>query len=227
MIVQHYAIGSMKALSILRRLLQTRLNCVFLHSGSTPRVISIRERNELHNPMVRAIILTVREITERRHQSQMRKMQSRVLELIASSAPLNEVMSELCLSIEQYLPDLQCSVHLVERESLRLVAAPSLPDDFAKEIDGMDIGMQRCTFWDRGASQNTCDFREFANRSALGSYPHLVQNFGFAACWSQPIFDNARKVLGVLTLYSNEPHRPDSLEVEFMETAAKSRKPCN
>ncbi|PIO48818.1 MAG: hypothetical protein CMR00_02855 [[Chlorobium] sp. 445] len=117
-----------------------------LHSGSTPRVISIRERNELHNPMVRAIILTVREITERRHQSQMRKMQSRVLELIASSAPLNEVMSELCLSIEQYLPDLQCSVHLVERESLRLVAAPSLPDDFAKEIDGMDIGMQRCTF---------------------------------------------------------------------------------
>ncbi len=192
-----------------------------LHSGSTPRVISIRERNELHNPMVRAIILTVREITERRHQSEMRKMQSRVLELIASSVPLNEVMSELCLSIERYLPDLQCSVHLVERESLRLVAAPSLPDDFAKEIDGMDIGMHRCTFGTAAHLKTRVTSENLQTDPLWEAYPHLVQNFGFAACWSQPIFDNARKVLGVLTLYSNEPHRPDSLEVEFMETAAK------
>ncbi|MFN3384984.1 MAG: PAS domain S-box protein [Candidatus Thermochlorobacter sp.] len=192
-----------------------------LRSGSTPRVISVRERNELHNPMVRAIILTVREITERRHQSEMRKMQSRVLELIASSAPLSEVMSELCLSIERYLPDLQCSVHLVERGALRLVAAPNLPDDFAKEIDGMDIGMHRCTFGTAAHLKTRVTSENLQTDPLWEAYPQLVQNFGIAACWSQPIFDNARKVLGVLTLYSNEPHRPDSLEVEFIEAAAK------
>jgi hypothetical protein len=71
-----------------------------------------------------------------------RAAQSRILELIAANAPLDEILKRLVLLIEGQSPDMLCSVLLLsdDGEHVRHGAAPSLPDDYVKAIDGSPIG---------------------------------------------------------------------------------------
>src|SRR6185503_15857737 len=68
--------------------------------------------------------------------------QSRILQMIAANKPLGETLSSLVKLIEAQSPDMLCSVVLLSDDGnhIRHGAAPSLPDDFVKAIDGEPIG---------------------------------------------------------------------------------------
>src|SRR5262249_56448819 len=68
--------------------------------------------------------------------------QSRVLELIAQDAPLNEILTNLVLLMEGQAEGLRCSVLLLSRDGIHLEhgAAPNLPEVYVKAVDGALIG---------------------------------------------------------------------------------------
>src|SRR5262249_42058383 len=68
--------------------------------------------------------------------------QSKVLEMIARDAPLSEILERLVLLIEAQSPEMLCSVLLLSDDGnhIRHGAAPSLPEDYVKAIDGAAIG---------------------------------------------------------------------------------------
>ncbi|MCS7014019.1 MAG: PAS domain S-box protein, partial [Chloroherpetonaceae bacterium] len=182
------------------------------------RVVAVRARNELQNPAIRAIILAVRDITERRQQSEIRRVQARVLELLASGASLQDAMTELCLAVEAYLGDVLCSVLLIENNRLRMCAAPSLPDEYNKQVDGIAIGMNRGSCGTAAYLKTRVITEDVETDPFWEDYRDLVRPYGLRACWSTPILNNAtREVIGTLALYSTEPRRPDSMELEFVE----------
>src|SRR5262245_10715186 len=68
------------------------------------------------------------------------KAQIAALELIASGAPLSEILKTLALAIEeQAAGQAVASIFLVDRDRrhLRVGAAPSLPDAFNRAVDGI------------------------------------------------------------------------------------------
>ena len=140
----------------------------------------------------------------------MLERQTQVLELIASAAPLQDVLIEILTSLEQLMPGAMCSVLLLDREqgTLHHGAAPSLPDEYVASIDGMAIG-------DRAGSCGTAaalnapvaaidiridprwvDFRDAANAVGLRS------------CWSTPIEGRDGLPVGTFAVYHSRPHRP-------------------
>src|SRR5437899_4377226 len=68
--------------------------------------------------------------------------QSRVLEMIAANAPLSKILTRLVLLIEEQSPDMLCSVLLLSDDGnhIRHGAAPSLPEQYVKAIDGTPLG---------------------------------------------------------------------------------------
>src|SRR6266513_2580117 len=68
--------------------------------------------------------------------------QRRVLRMIANNAPLSEILTSLVLLIEAQSPEMLCSVLLLSDDGnhIRHGAAPSLPDQYIKAIDGGPIG---------------------------------------------------------------------------------------
>jgi hypothetical protein len=70
--------------------------------------------------------------------------QSRVLEMIAANAPLGEILKRLVLLIEAQSPDMLCSVLLLSDDGnhIRTGAAPSLPEEYVRAIEGAPIGPQ-------------------------------------------------------------------------------------
>ena len=83
-----------------------------------------------------------RDITERKNADTFRNGQSQILEMIALSAPLGEVLDRLMRLIEDQLIGIFGSVLLLDQDGqhLRHGAAPSLAAAYINAIDGVCIG---------------------------------------------------------------------------------------
>src|SRR5213076_799263 len=115
--------------------------------------------------------------------------QSRILEMIAANTPLGEILKRLVLLIEAQSPEMLCSVLLLSKDGKHILhgAAPSLPEEYVKAIDGAEIGPKNgsCgTAMYRGKPVIVTDI--FAD-PLWEDYRQLAAGSGLRACWSTPI----------------------------------------
>jgi PAS domain S-box-containing protein len=144
-----------------------------------------------------------------------------ILEQIAAGNPLSEVLTELVLAIEALSPGTIGSILLLDesRTHVRHGAAPHLPEQFNRGIDGAAIGPA-------GGSCGTAAFTarpvfvdDIEQDARWNDYRELAREAGLRACWSAPILGGDGKVLGTFALYHREPHSPASADVELIGRA--------
>ena len=82
------------------------------------------------------------DISERQRQASLAKSRNRVYKQMASSAPLEEVLETIVNGVEDYYPEMICSILLLDEDGQRLLngSAPSLPEYYTKAIDNFKIG---------------------------------------------------------------------------------------
>lgn len=136
--------------------------------------------------------------------------QNRILELIATGAPLETTLEALVEEMEAQLPGMLASILLLDENGLHIRhgAAPSLPESYWRAIDGEPIGQ-------RAGSCGTAMYRgeaviveDIATDPLWERYRELALSHGLRACWSTPIFDEHGDVLGSFALYTRTPARP-------------------
>ncbi|HMF54427.1 MAG TPA: MEDS domain-containing protein, partial [Edaphobacter sp.] len=84
----------------------------------------------------------VMDVTERTQAVALRDGESRILEMIARDARLEEILDSLVRVVEAQFAGLFCSVLLIDEDGqhVRHGAAPNLPEPYTKAIDGLCIG---------------------------------------------------------------------------------------
>ncbi len=148
--------------------------------------------------------------------------QARLLALLGSPAPLHALLDGLATYVETWAEGLYCSVLLVDKSGqlLRLVAAPSLPLAYVQAIDPVPIGIG---YGSCGTAAARCEMVvvEDVEQSELwASYAPLAVSQGLRACWSVPILDDARALLGTLAMYYAVPRKPSAQEIDLIQFAA-------
>nr|WP_231126730.1 EAL domain-containing protein [Motilibacter aurantiacus] len=78
---------------------------------------------------VDGIVLSLRDITERRRSDAFQTHQARVLELLARGEPVDSVLGELATALEEQLEGVGCAVLLGTLSDVSAVVAPTLPAD--------------------------------------------------------------------------------------------------
>ena len=168
--------------------------------------------------------LVLRELMRRRRVQALLQGQKEVLELIAGGAPLATTLDRLVRVIESQAPELLASILLLDEDGrhLRLGAAPSLPEPYNRAIDGEPIG-------ERAGSCGTAAFRrapvvveDIQTDPLWENYRELARQYGFRACWSTPIFDREKRLVGTFALYYGKPRGPSRLEKRLIETATST-----
>ncbi|WP_374267191.1 PAS domain S-box protein [Zoogloea sp.] len=194
----------------------------FTHGAG--RYVWLRDEMRLgpvHAGGEQAIVGVLTDITARKHIEQSLENQRRVLEMVASGAPLADTLETLARGVERLLPDIRTSVLLLDPDGvhLRHGAAPSLPDGYVRAVDGIAIGegVGSCgtSAW-RGAPVIVADI---ATDPLWAPYTGLVAPYDLAACWSSPILSRDGRVLGTFALYASKPSRPDALALEQVAMA--------
>ncbi len=147
--------------------------------------------------------------------------QREVLELIASGAPLAQQLEEIVLLIEAQAPDMICSILLLDRHLGRLHtgAAPHLPGEFVKAIDGAKIGPCEGSCGSAAYRAEPVVVEDIASHEYWKNYRALALPHGLRACWSTPIKSAKGHVLGTFAMYFKQPRGPNAREKHWVDRA--------
>lgn len=158
---------------------------------------------------------------ERPHFVNLALGQNDILELIANGSPLGETLAALLRFLEREVPEMLCSVLLLDRDGvhLRYGAAPSLPSAYSNAIDGASIG----------PCAGSCGTAAYFARQVVvvdteidplwSDYRELARGYGLRACWSTPIFAADGTVLGTFAMYFREPRSPTRIHERLIAIA--------
>ncbi len=147
--------------------------------------------------------------------------QSRILEMIATGVPLSGVLHAIVQQIESAAPDMLASIELLDEDGvhLRHGAAGRLPGAYCSAIDGMPIGPRAGSCGTAMQSAATVVVQDIDADPLWADYRALAREHGLRACWSTPILDHQRRVLGSFALYFRKPGKPAKRHLRLIERA--------
>ncbi len=159
--------------------------------------------------------------TSSRQPSDLRA-QVRLLALLGSAAPLNVLLDGLATYVETWAEGLHCTVLLADPTGRRLLAgaAPSLPATYAHAIGPVPIEEGYGCCGTAAARLETVIVEDIEKSPLWNRYAPIAAAYGLRACWSVPIVDDARSLLGTLALYYRERHAPSDQDLELIQFAA-------
>jgi diguanylate cyclase (GGDEF)-like protein/PAS domain S-box-containing protein len=195
----------------------------FLAADGSWRNIEALANNLLDDPAVGGVVFNCRDITERTRAEGQLAGQAQVLDLIARDAPLMETLDALAKVIEAEASGARCAILVVDdaAESLTVAAAPSLIDVGLHEADGLVIGPEAGTSGTAAFRREPVVSADVARDPLWRESRQVALARGIRAAWSTPIIAaDLDRVLGVLTVYFDEPRRPGPAEEGLLELAA-------
>ncbi|QDH22343.1 EAL domain-containing protein [Saccharibacillus brassicae] len=157
-----------------------------------------------------------RDITQQEQAVQILDDQNRVLEMIAKSTPLEETLDKL-LRMTEYQTGAKCSIlrYDPKRNALFHLAAPSLPRDYLRTIDGISAD-------ERGGSCGASVLRkeiviveDIQSSEVWEKYRTVALKYDLRASWSLPMLDSEGEVLGTFAMYYEQVRQPTEKELEL------------
>jgi PAS domain S-box-containing protein len=162
---------------------------------------------------------TARDVTGMRRAEALLNREKQVLEMIAGDASLTAILETIARSVEALSPGVLCSILLLDADGvhLRHGAAPSLPEDYNRAVDGLAIGPKA----------GSCGTAAYCNRSIVvtniaadplwSDWRALALRHGLHACWSVPVRAHGTRPLGSFAVYYREQRAPAPDEFELVE----------
>jgi diguanylate cyclase (GGDEF)-like protein/PAS domain S-box-containing protein len=173
------------------------------------------------NDEIFGVVGVSRDITERRLASALSDGQSQILEMIATSAPLEAVLDVLARLVESQLCGILCSVLVLDADGLRLRhgAAPSLAAEYVLAIDGVEIGPSVGSCGTAAFMRQPVVVTDIATDPLWRDYRDLALRFDYRSCWSMPVLSDRGVPLAVFAMYSKSVRSPSPAETRLLEIA--------
>ena len=170
----------------------------------------------------------LRDITDRKLSEEMNKTQSHVLEMITRGEPLAKTLDALLRMIEKQSPEMLCSILLLQPDGIHVMhgAAPSLPVEYVKAIDGSKIGPRAGSCGTAAYRREPVFVADIATDPLWEGYRELALAHGLRSCWASPILDAQRKALGTFAIYHRVPGLPTERELRLIDVATHSAAVC-
>ena len=161
------------------------------------------------------------DIDDQRRAEALLAGEKRVLEMVAGSHSMSEILKALCKFVESTTSGCYCSVVSMDPSGTRFEygAAPSLPENFIISIVGrpIDVDSDPCSVAAHRNEQVFAADLMSERRWALQPWHQMALTHGLQACWATPISSAAGKVLGAFAIYYNEPRTPTPLDQSLIE----------
>lgn len=167
-------------------------------------------------------VWSYRDITQRKRAEDALANEKRVLEQIASGASLATVLEVLVRGVEaQSCDGMMCTVLVFDEQAqcLRHGAAPSLPPEYNRIIDGLHIGPQVGSCGSAAYKREPVFATDVATDPHWANHVKLAASFGIGACCSTPVFSSDGVLLGTVAMYYGRPHEPSAHDRELIRMA--------
>ncbi|HEX7776391.1 MAG TPA: ATP-binding protein [Parvibaculum sp.] len=176
------------------------------------------------DPNVSGFVINMRDITERKRTQTELMSQFRVLEALATGAPVEEVMTLVAKGAEETNPGTSVAVYLIDDERrLTVCATPSLPPSFRAAAE---------RFWeknkDKGFGQAVSSSTErliISDLQSAANDPALIEfanTYDVRALWLQNILSrNGKGGIGAIAVHLKEARAPNAWESAYLLGATR------
>lgn len=149
--------------------------------------------------------------------------QRMALDMIDRGAPLAETLALLCHIVEaEARSSVRAAILLVDGTCLRTGAAPGLPDDYNRAVDGIGIAANVGTCAAAAALNRPVTTVDIANDPGWNGLAHLPLGLGLRAAWSMPIVGRDGVVLGTFGTYFTDRRPPTEDECDLVAVLART-----
>jgi len=168
--------------------------------------------------MVRWCVLLT-DIAERKRAEALLAGERRLLEMVASGCPLEDVLETMCRLVDAVIGKSACSILLIDRAGrFRHGSGPTLPAGYETAVNGAPV------VCDAGPCGTAASLKAQVIVSDLVSDPRwiglgwrtLVLDHGLKSVCSTPIVSSTGTVLGTFAIYQHEPVPPSPLLTDLI-----------
>ncbi|GJM14918.1 MAG: hypothetical protein DHS20C13_02450 [Thermodesulfobacteriota bacterium] len=161
------------------------------------------------------------DITKRKKSDDLLLSEKNILEMISQGKELTEILEEICIAVEKQSNQMLCSFLLVDNSGKALVsgAAPNLPEDYVKAIDGAPIAPGIGSCGTAAHLKRQVIVSDISTDPLWKDYRDLALEYNLHACWSTPILSNNNDLLGTFAMYYSQPREPIQWEFDIIERA--------
>jgi signal transduction histidine kinase/ActR/RegA family two-component response regulator len=162
------------------------------------------------------------EITQRKRAEDALAAEKNVLSQIATGVALPIVLDTLVRGVEAQSNDgMICSVLLFDEAAgvLRHGAAPSLPEEYNRIVDGVRIGPRVGSCGSAAFTRQPVYAIDIASDPHWTDYVALARQHGLGASCSTPIFSSAGVLLGTVAMYYRSAHEPSAHDRNLIHMA--------
>jgi diguanylate cyclase (GGDEF)-like protein len=166
----------------------------------------------------------VRERVDLANSSLVIEEERRMLELVATGAPLSEVLNTLTLAIERISPGAICTIMLLDEEHRRFLSVasgPSLPQEYLQVLNGLEIGPEVGACGAAAFRNETVVVEDIATDPKFLQARDFVMSHGLHSVWSEPVRGSGGNVLGTFAIYHRHIAKPRSEELRMARAAAQ------
>ncbi|MDO8827076.1 PAS domain-containing protein [Methylophaga sp.] len=163
------------------------------------------------------------DITERKRLEMIQRLESSMVEAVAESLELPQIMEKIVLGIEEIIPNTIASILLLDEEGKQLLhgSAPNLPNHYNDAIHGEFIGPQTGSCGTAAYLKKPVIVADIEHDPLWANYFGLALACNLRACWSHPIFDEKQNVIATFAVYHNTIKTPEPEQLDTIERISK------
>jgi len=168
------------------------------------------------------MLTTITDITVRKEVEVLKTGQKHILELISQgNTSLPDILNAILNILEEQHPGTRTTILYVHDNKLYHAAATTMPDAYNKIIDGMEIGPSAGSCGTAAYRGERVIVEDVVSDPLWTDYRQLAEEYGFRACWSEPILDIHGEVVATLTLYHEKPGAPNYYEIQLIDVMSR------
>jgi len=164
------------------------------------------------------VLLT--DIDDRKRAEAQLAGEKRLLEMVASSFPLTDVLTELCKFVEDTAADCRCGVYLIDWRGpkFRIGAVPSLPATFNDPCEGLTVSPEVGPCGVAALTKTQVIVTDFESDPVFQSCAirPLSLAHGFRSQWSTPIFARDGRVMATFAIFQTSPASPTQVQQDLI-----------
>ncbi len=172
-----------------------------------------------HELAVAGVVLTTRDISDRRRSETLVREQAEFLRLVASSAPISTVLAALCDLVEATFGGAKSAVMRVSDARLSFAGGPRMPAEFVDAMQSVPLGIGGGLCGIAVEAGEPVYSLDVASDERLEGCRDLLLRNGFKSVWSAPVTSSDEgAIIASIAVFWGETHEVTPDEVAFMET---------